>query len=128
VIYLDSSVALAFLFAEERAPAPQIWTARLVSSRLLTYELWTRIHAYKLAASHGDDARKLIALVDLVEMTPVVLARAAEPFPIAVRALDALHLASIEYLKAEGQQIELATYDERMRSAASALNIDLAEV
>jgi len=128
LIYLDTSVVLAQLLAEDRAPPPALWQAPLVSSRLLEYEVWNRINARGLGRSHGDDARAMIGRVALVELAPPVLARALEPFPIPVRTLDALHLASIEFLRARGQTIELASYDERLTDAARRLGIPLAEV
>jgi len=36
VIYLDTSVALAHLLAEDRSPPSQLWDQTLISSRLLT--------------------------------------------------------------------------------------------
>lgn len=125
MIYLDTSVALAHLLAEDRLLPERLWAETLVSSRLLEYELWNRIHARKLTRSHGDLVRGLVARVALVELTSPVLSRALEPFPVAVRTLDGLHLASIEFLKAHGQDVELATYDDRMSEAARRLKIRL---
>jgi predicted nucleic acid-binding protein len=127
VIYLDSSVALAHLLAEDRSPPESIWRGSLVSSRLLEYELWNRIHARRLGRSHGEEARALIGHVALVELAPPVLVRVLEPFPIPVRTLDALHLASIEFLRARGQTVELASFDEWLLAAARALHIPLYE-
>ena len=45
MIYVDTSVALAHLLAEDRRPATTLWDEPLILSRLLEYELWTRIHA-----------------------------------------------------------------------------------
>ena len=125
MIYLDSSVALAYLLAEDRTPPASLWQAPLISSRLLEYELWTRIHARRLERSHGDDVRSLVGGVALLELAPPVLGRALEPFPLPVRTPDALHLASIEFLRGRGQTIELASYDERLLAAAEALRIPL---
>lgn len=125
MIYLDTSVALAHLLAEDRRPPPALWREPLIASRLLAYELWTRVHGRHLGQSHGDDLRALIARVALLELAPPVLARALEPFPVPVRTLDALHLASVEFLRGEGQRVELASYDERMLAAARALDIPL---
>ncbi len=125
MIYLDSSVALAQLLAEDRTPSPALWTEPLVSSRLLAYEVWTRIHAYALGRTHGEETRGLLGRVSLVEMDPMVLARALEPFPVAVRTLDALHLATVDFLRANGQAVRLATYDDRMTAAARAMGVDL---
>jgi len=126
VIYLDTSVALAHLLAEDRRPADSLWQQPLVASRLLEYELWTRLNARGLGASHGELARRLLERLAILEMLPNVLARALEPFPAPVRTLDALHLASIEFLRARGQTIELASYDERLTVAAKAMGIPIA--
>ena len=90
MIYLDSSVALAHLLTEDRSPPEAIWQRPLVSSRLLEYEVWNRIHARGLARSHGNDVRALVGRIALIELAPPVLARALEPFPAPVRPLDAL--------------------------------------
>ncbi|MFZ0838980.1 MAG: PIN domain-containing protein [Xanthobacteraceae bacterium] len=125
MIYLDTSVALAQLLAENRRPPDGFWQEALIASRLLEYELWTAINARGLSASHGNEVRALIGRVALIELTPPVLARALEPFPSAVRTLDALHLASIEFLRTQRQRIVLATYDKRMEVTARALGIPL---
>jgi predicted nucleic acid-binding protein len=128
VIYLDSSVALAQLFSEERRPEAGFWEQRIASSRLLEYEIWHRLHARQLYSSHENAARQLLARVTLLELTPAVLTRALEPFPVQVRTLDSLHLAAIEYLRGQGQTITLASYDERLLEAARALGIATMEI
>ena len=125
MIYLDSSVALAQLLAEDRAPPETLWREPLVASRLLEYEVWNRLNARGLGRSHGEEARALVGRVALVELVPPVLARALEPFPVPVRTLDALHLASLEFLRARGQHVELASYDDRLLGAAAALGVPL---
>jgi predicted nucleic acid-binding protein len=128
VIYLDTSVALAHLLAEDRRPPDSLWAQPLVASRLLEYELWTRLNARRLAASHGELARRLLERLALLEVLPNVLARALELFPTPVRTLDALHLASIEFLRGRGQAIELASYDERLVAAARGIGIPVASL
>jgi uncharacterized protein len=85
VIYLDSSVALAHLLAEDRSPPADIWQQPLISSRLLD-----RVHARGLARSHGDEANALVGRLALVELDRRVLVRALEPFPMPVRTLEAV--------------------------------------
>jgi predicted nucleic acid-binding protein len=125
VIYLDSSVALAHLFGEGRSPPASLWREPLTSSRLLEYEVWNRINARKLARPLGDDARTLLGRVSLIAPSPSVLERALEPFPVSVRTLDAMHLASMEFLRTRGQQVELATYDERLAEGARSIGFSL---
>ena len=125
MIYLDTSVALAQLLAEDRYPPASLWGEPLVSSRLLEYEVWTRIHAQGLDRSHGEGVRLLLGRLAFLELAPPVLARALDPFPTVVRTLDALHLASIEFLRNRRQDVTLATYDDRMIAAARHLSIEL---
>jgi hypothetical protein len=125
VIYVDTSVVLAELLAEDRRPGDDFWQQALVSSRLLEYEVWTRVHARKLAGSHGEAARALVGRVALLELVAPVLARALEPFPTPVSTLDALHLASTEFLRERQRAIRLATYDSRQATAAAAIGIAL---
>jgi hypothetical protein len=118
VIYLDTSVALAHLLAEDRRPRDALWSEVLVSSRLIEYELWTRLQARGLAGSHGAAARALLGRLAILELTPNVLARVLEPFPLPVRTLVAMHLASADFLRGQKQRVEIASYDERMSAAA----------
>jgi predicted nucleic acid-binding protein len=125
LIYLDTSVALAHLLAEDRVPPEALWEEPLISSRLIEYEIWTRIHARKLARSHGDAVRALLGRVAIVELAPPVLARALESFPKPVRTLDALHLASMDFVQRQGQNLTLASYDDRLLTAARALRFSI---
>ena len=125
MIYLDSSVALAQLLAEDRAPPETLWQESLVASRLLEYEVWNRVNARGLGRSHGEEARALIGRIALLELVPPVLGRALEPFPVPARTLDAVHLASLEFLRERGQAVALASYDDRLLGAARALGVPL---
>ncbi len=123
MIYVDTSVALAHLLSEDRRPPVSFWDNSLVSSRLLEYELWNRVHARNLALSHGEAAQGIVGRLALLELSPRVLARALGTFPIPLRTLDALHLASLDYLRGQRQAVELASYDHRMTAAAHAMDI-----
>lgn len=127
MIYLDTSVALAQLLAEDRHPTASFWSETLVSSRLMEYEIWTRLHARRLADSHSEAALGLIGRVALMDLTQPVLARALDAFPVSlsVRTLDALHLASCDFLRQQGQSVALASYDRRMTATARAMEIPL---
>jgi hypothetical protein len=127
-VYLDTSVALAHLLAEDRRPGDDLWKEHLISSRLLEYEAWNRIHARKLGKSHGEAARLLLGRVSMLELVSPILTRAIEPFPAPVRTLDALHLSSIIFLKENGQGVALASYDANMVRAARALKIRIHEL
>jgi predicted nucleic acid-binding protein len=125
MIYLDSSVVLAQAFAEDRVPPAELWSQTLVASRLMTYEVWNRVYSKKAFHANADVVRQIIDRVALLEMSPAVLDRALEPFPLPVRTLDGLHLASMDFLLRRAQAISLATYDERLRKAAEAMEIPI---
>ena len=123
MIYLDTSVALAQLLAEDHYPPEDLWAETLVSSRLLEYELWNRINARGLAESHDESLRTLLGRMAFLELSPTVLARALQPFPVPVRTLDALHLASATFLLERSQEVLLASYDRRMLETARGLGV-----
>jgi predicted nucleic acid-binding protein len=125
VIYLDTSVVLAELLAEDLRPPEELWSEILASSRLLEYEVWNRLHARAFAPETQDRARSLLERVAFLELSPPILARALEPFPVSVRTLDGLHLASMVFLKSLRQSVRLATFDVRMAEAAKALDIEV---
>jgi hypothetical protein len=124
MIYLDTSVALAHLFSKDRVPPASIWNNTLVSSRLLEYELWCRVHARGLAKTHAEPVRELLSRVGFIELFRPTLERALEAFPVPVRTLDAIHLSSLEFMRAQGQSIQLASYDQRQLAAAKKLKIE----
>ena len=123
MIYVDTSVVLAQLLAEDRCPPDSLWGEPLITSRILEYEVWNRLHARKLGESHGEAARLLIGRLAILELAPPVLARALQPFPLPVRTLDALHLASADFVREQGQRVQVASYDKRLLDAARALEL-----
>ena len=127
MIYLDTSIALAHLLAEDRRPDDSLWRQSLVSSRLLVYEARNRLNARGLDESHGPLLEELTERLAILELRPRILERALRPFPRPVRTLDALHLASAVFLKESGFTVELATYDSGMATAAEALGLRLAD-
>jgi len=121
VIYVDTSVALAWILAEDRRPPASLWSESLVSSRLLQYELTNRLRAYGMTATRRSQAREVTSVLSFVELAVPVLERAMSPFPLPVHTLDALHLATFEFLCGQGVELSLASYDGRMLAVAKAL-------
>ena len=113
------------MFGEGRSPPDELWQEPLVSSRLLECELWNRVHARGFSPAFGASARALIGRLRLFALTPPLLARALQPFPVPVRTLDCLHLATVEFIRGEGESVELASHDNRLLVAARALGIAL---
>ncbi|MEQ9568599.1 MAG: PIN domain-containing protein [Longimicrobiales bacterium] len=120
-VYLDTSVALAHLLSETKAPTDDLWHEPLVSSRLLEYEIHTRLHALDLAESHHEFAAALVSRVSLLELARPVLRLPRSRWPTGLRTLDALHLASMLFLREQGAEPRLASYDRRLSAAAQEL-------
>jgi predicted nucleic acid-binding protein len=127
LIYLDTSVVLARLLAEDRSPPDAFWSQTFVASRLLEYEIFNRLHARGVASTYGGDARQLVDRANLVDMSTEALGRALLPFAQPVRTLDAMHLATMVFLRSRGLTPALASYDQRLAAAAVAEGFALAD-
>jgi PIN domain len=128
VIYIDSSVALADVLAEFRSPPASLWASPLVSSRLLQYEVWNRMHAYGVGETGRTEMDAVLRKIAMIELTASALDRALHPFPVTVRTLDSLHLATMDFLRQRGETVELASYDNRLIAAARALGMPLVDL
>lgn len=80
------------------------------------------------ARTHDEPVRALLGRLAFLELTRPVLARALEPFAKPLRTLDALHLASMDFLRQHGQEVRLASYDERPIAAARQLQFASVEL
>lgn len=121
MIYVDTSVILAWVLREPASPPPDFWGPHLVTSRLTEYEAWVRLHAYGRAGADGGALRATLMSCATIDLDLAACSRCFSPFPVPVRTLDALHLAAADYLRAQGIRVDIATYDERMRAAAEAM-------
>jgi len=126
MIYVDSSVACAEILSESRAPGDAFWSQPLVSSRLLVYEVWNRVQRHGAVSVAASTVEEVLARIQIVNLDPEVLERAVIAFPVPVRTLDALHLATADFLRAQGVELEVASYDTRLNAAASRMGFALA--
>jgi predicted nucleic acid-binding protein len=127
-IYLDTSAVAKLFIAERETPDLLKWLANqpephLVSSALLAVELVRLLELVSPAAVPA--AQRFIAYdVDIVEITPPVLADAASVPPPRLRALDAIHLATALDL---GDSVDvLLTYDKLLVEASRAAGLTVA--
>ncbi len=125
MIYIDTSVVLAHVLSEDVRPPITLWNHPLASSQLTEYEAWVRVHAYGKAATHGATLASTLGTLDLLALDEAACSRCRAPFPLPVRTLDALHLAAADHLRSRGFEVEVASYDERMRAAAAAMGFQI---
>jgi uncharacterized protein len=135
IAYLDASVVLRLVLGEEHRLAewPQVEAA--VASALTEVEcLRTLDRLYRMGRLSADElaerrgaAYRLLAAVDLVDVSRAVLRRAAEPFPTPLGTLDAIHLATASlWRESSGDSLTLTTHDRELATAARATGFDVA--
>ena len=127
LVYVDTS-ALAKLFVHEaESGALRRWLSsrtelRLVSSWLLVTELVRLIELVTPEA--GIEVDDFLEIVDLVDITPHLLERAAEVEPRRLRTLEAIHLATA--LELRDSVSVFLSYDERLLDAAGTAGLAVA--
>lgn len=109
-------------------PPPTLWAEQLTSSRLLQYEVWTVLNSRASGKALGDQAHAVLDRIDWIELEYDALERVLAPFPLPLRTLDAMHVATADYLRREGQAVLFATYDRRQLEVAQKLGFELAEL
>jgi len=127
-IYADTCAAAKLFVAEPETLDLRQWLRgqdepSLVSSALLGVEL---IRLLRLArpAALPDAERFLSTDIDIVQVTPTILADAARVSPARLRTLDAIHLATALDL---GSAITvMLCYDKRLAQAAQAAGLRVA--
>lgn len=120
LVYLDASALVKLIIDEPETQALQadlVNRGGLVASRLSLLEA-------QRAVARRPDARRISTIGEvsealvLIEMDQKLVETAAAIHPIALRSLDAIHLASA--LAAGEPPVEVITYDQRLADAARA--------
>jgi hypothetical protein len=130
ILYAESSAVLSWLFGESSQPGvlSELRGARSVfCSRLTLVESQRAINVAlalgRLSSADANSCRRLLARSartwSILELTEAVCQRASQSFPHEpIRALDALHLASLLELQVIEPAIEPLTLDQRIRENA----------
>jgi len=132
-VYVDSSALLRVVLGERGVIRQWSTIKRPVASELIRLECFRTIDRARIrfqladrdVARHRTAVTEQLSGFDLVRIDASVLARAAEPFPTVVGSLDAIHLATIHFLREHGQRVALASYDVRLNKAARSLRIPI---
>jgi predicted nucleic acid-binding protein len=126
--YVDASALLRILFQESGPAVPLRAGDRVVSSEIVSVEVFRAVDRERLLGhlDDGETAAKrkelgdMLAMLDLAPVDGAVIDRAKGSFAVTLRALDAIHVATAEVLAAEaaGEPLEFWTHDERQAIAA----------
>ena len=129
-VYVDSSVIVAATLDQPGALRGVRWAAA-VSSELIVAELLRTLDRLRLTASTPDaelaqlreEAERNLAKLDLVPINRAVLRRAGGAFPVAVKTLDAIHLATALLWDEQAGEIVFLTLDRQLANAARACGL-----
>jgi predicted nucleic acid-binding protein len=124
--YVDSSVLLRQVLGQPGALVEWREIESAVASSLLRVECLRTLDRLRLTGSLDarQDAQRRESLsmslesFDVVEITPAVLDRAAEPLPVPLGTLDAIHLATaLLWREEEAPDLALVTHDAALAAA-----------
>ena len=130
--YIDSSVLLRIILGQPGALPEWPSIRDGLSSRLIEVECLRTLDCLRLRQKLSDQqlssARAAVfdhlAGLSLIDLAPVVLARAGAPFPTVLSTLDALHLATaLEWMNQSSAPLVMATHDLALGQCARALGM-----
>ncbi len=129
IAYVDSSVLLRLVLGQADALSDWSRIRRGVASSLVITESLRSLDRLRLRAKLGDAnlAERRAAILalagslELVDVDPIVLDRAAQPMPTELGTLDAIHLATaLLWNEMAGETLAMATHDAALAIAARA--------
>ena len=128
MLYLDTSALAKLVTREAESPALQTYLAEREQTPWVTVAL-ARAEliraAYRTGAPQAiQDARTVLATLDILALTDRLLDEAGTLPPPELRTLDAIHLAGARMIGAKLEAV--LTYDGRMYDAARAAGLPVA--
>lgn len=129
IAYVDSSVVLRLVLGQ---PGPlREWAdiRRGIACGLIEVECLRTIDRIRLlghldvraAAERSEAVHRVLGELELIDLTPALLRRAARPLAVPLASLDAIHLAAAElWREIHGPELVMATHDEELALAARA--------
>jgi hypothetical protein len=122
---VDSSALVKLIVDEPGSEGFRRWFTRrgdgTVASAVAEIEVMRAVR--RSTPDRAVAARSSLSRIELIEVTDEVRSRAIAVDPVAVRTLDAIHLATALVL---GDECDgLVTYDQRLAEAAGRVGIDV---
>ena len=130
IAYLDSSVVLRVVLGQRGSLREWKAIEAGVASALLEVECLRTLDRLRFleGVAEGEIARRreaiyrIVEALTVIEPTRPVLARAAQPFPVVLGTLDAIHLATaLMWRERSDADLVMATHDAALGLAARAV-------
>ncbi|MGH7530686.1 MAG: type II toxin-antitoxin system VapC family toxin [Gemmatimonadales bacterium] len=132
IAYVESSVILRLVLGQPGALREWRTVDAGATSAIAEVECLRTLDRLRLADRLGERqiAERRAAVYDvlntltIIELTRPILTRSAQPLPLTLATLDALHLASaLAWREHTGDTVVLATHDRRLAAASRALGL-----
>ena len=134
--YIDSSIVLRLVLGQpdQLGEWPEITFG--VSSALLEVECLRTLDRLQVggyldaedAVVRREAVFRILESLRIVDLSPAVLHRAAQPMPAPLGTLDAIHLAAADLWREENGDVLIATHDRALALAARASGFHVAGV
>lgn len=133
IVYIDTSVVIRYLLNDPLQYNKFGKWEKGASSILLEIEGHRTIDRLRFSGEITDketselksDFKRLLKTIDIISLNTHILERSMGSYPIPIRTLDALHLASAElwanYIK---KPIALLSHDKQMILAAKSIGLE----
>lgn len=132
IAYIDSSVVLRVVLGQPGQLSEWKKINVSIASGLLQVECLRtldRLHvsghlSTEVYAVRREAVYRIVEAFEVVELTNAVLHRAAQPMPVPLGTLDAIHLATADmWRESRGRDLLMATHDQALALAARAMGI-----
>jgi predicted nucleic acid-binding protein len=132
IAYLESSVVLRIVLGSPGRFEDWVRCEWLVTSALTEVECLRSLDVMRVRRTmpDGDLVRRLTAVreclrsAEVIEVSRAVLERASGPLPVALRTLDAIHLATaLSWRGRHEKDLTMVTHDVDLGRAATAMNL-----
>jgi len=132
IAYVESSVVLRLVLGQPGTLRQWRTLDGGVASALVEVECLRTLDRLRLAeglretelARRRETVYRILETLEIVEPTRPILTRAAQPLPVALGTLDAIHLATaLAWRETTETDLAFATHDARLASAARALGL-----
>ena len=128
--YIDSSIILRIIF-NERDPLKEFSKISYgISSELLRVECLRTADRFRIKNDLSEEEyleriekiHDFISAIELIHISPEILDRATQPYPVSLGTLDAIHLSTYLLFKEKTQKdLVLCTHDENLKKASRSM-------
>jgi predicted nucleic acid-binding protein len=132
IAYIESSVVLRLVLGQPGSLREWRTLDGGVASALVEVECLRTLDRLRLAEGlreaelvrRRETVYRILETLEVVEPTRPILTRAAQPLPVALGTLDAIHLATaLAWRETTETDLAFATHDARLGTAARALGL-----